>query len=254
MKLFSSLIVVYFLGISLFAQNIEVTYKVSVNTIDPLLKTISTYKLQISGNEALYYNPVADGSELLVEPYNVIRKSPTRVRAYINESTQQDISNDYFYKNYVTDSIVFEQTIQGKTVVVYEPNKVMDWEIDNDFDTLIMSQQCYKATASFRGRDYVAFFSPTANANGAPWKFDGLPGLVLAAHSTDNYLSIVPTSIKLNAGVPAVKNPYHGAEMVYTWDGYVKDLEEKLRRTARKYGVRIRITDKIEDMGFGVIE
>lgn len=52
------------------------------------------------------------------------------------------------------------------------------WEILPDTLT-ICGYLCQKANCHFRGRDYVAWFSSKIPLRNGPWKFGGLPGLIL---------------------------------------------------------------------------
>ncbi len=54
----------------------------------------------------------------------------------------------------------------------------LEWQITNITDT-IQSYACQKATVHFRGRDYTAWFAPDIPVSDGPWKFAGLPGLIL---------------------------------------------------------------------------
>lgn len=49
-------------------------------------------------------------------------------------------------------------------------------------DSIIMNKHCQCAVTSFRGRRYVAWFCPDIAINDGPWKFYGLPGLILEIH------------------------------------------------------------------------
>ena len=46
------------------------------------------------------------------------------------------------------------------------------------------SYSCQKATLNFRGRDYVACFTTDVPISDGPWKFTGLPGLILKIEDT----------------------------------------------------------------------
>lgn len=48
-----------------------------------------------------------------------------------------------------------------------------------DGDSSIAGYYCKKAKADFRGRSYHAWFSPDIPVTSGPWKFGGLPGLIL---------------------------------------------------------------------------
>lgn len=64
-----------------------------------------------------------------------------------------------------------------------------DWNILQD-TTTILNYPCMKATTHFRGRDYVAWFTTELPVNDGPWKFYGLPGLILQIEDTENIFQI----------------------------------------------------------------
>lgn len=53
------------------------------------------------------------------------------------------------------------------------------WEIAATETLNILGYSCAKATVSFRGRVYTAWFAADVAVNNGPWKFEGLPGLIL---------------------------------------------------------------------------
>ena len=44
---------------------------------------------------------------------------------------------------------------------------------------------CKKATTTFRGRNYIAWYAPNIPVSFGPWKLNGLPGLILEAYDTN---------------------------------------------------------------------
>lgn len=69
----------------------------------------------------------------------------------------------------------------GKIFINYyryvEPLPEMEWELHDD--TLeILGHECHKATTTWRGRNWTAWYSDIPCSHG-PWKFNGLPGLIL---------------------------------------------------------------------------
>lgn len=61
---------------------------------------------------------------------------------------------------------------------------VLPWQISNVTDT-VSSYSCQKATLNFRGRDYIAWFTTDIPVSDGPWKFAGLPGLILKVEDTE---------------------------------------------------------------------
>jgi GLPGLI family protein len=91
------------------------------------------------------------------------------------------------FKNYphgketITD---IASMLQGN-FVYEEALPVFDWTITNE-KQVILSYNCHKATTTFRGRNYVAWFTADIPINSGPWKFGGLPGLILKLSDTKN--------------------------------------------------------------------
>jgi GLPGLI family protein len=61
---------------------------------------------------------------------------------------------------------------------------VLDWTIKPDTATFF-NYPCQKASLRFRGRNYEAWFAAQIPINDGPWKFFGLPGLILKVQDTD---------------------------------------------------------------------
>jgi GLPGLI family protein len=49
----------------------------------------------------------------------------------------------------------------------------------------ILGYSCKSAKTTFRGRNYVAYYTEKIPVSNGPWKFGGLPGLILFVHSDD---------------------------------------------------------------------
>ena len=64
-----------------------------------------------------------------------------------------------------------------------EPIPDFNWQVTNE-KKKILRYSCQKATCSFRGRDYEAWFTPEIPMSYGPWKFRGLPGLILEVKDT----------------------------------------------------------------------
>jgi GLPGLI family protein len=60
------------------------------------------------------------------------------------------------------------------------------WEIKSDTST-VLSYPCQKAITTFRGRTYEAWFTTDIPINNGPWKFGGLPGLILKISDQKQY-------------------------------------------------------------------
>ncbi|MDR3181130.1 MAG: GLPGLI family protein [Prevotellaceae bacterium] len=99
------------------------------------------------------------------------------------------------YKNYPDGKITTTDAIVN-TVYKYEETVEISWEIEPDTLT-VLGYSCQKATASFRGRDYTAWFTTDIPVNNGPWKFSGLPGLILKVVDAENHYLFECSGIEL---------------------------------------------------------
>ncbi len=59
----------------------------------------------------------------------------------------------------------------------------ISWVLSTD-TTTICGYLCQKATCHWRGRNYIAWFAPQLPLKFGPWKFGGLPGLIMKIYDT----------------------------------------------------------------------
>ena len=56
--------------------------------------------------------------------------------------------------------------------------------VPEESDTIVAGYVCYKATAEYRGRTWIAYYTLDITVGDGPWKLCGLPGLILYARDT----------------------------------------------------------------------
>ncbi|MBD5281121.1 MAG: GLPGLI family protein [Bacteroides sp.] len=86
----------------------------------------------------------------------------------------------------------------------FEPIPEIDWVLTDETEE-IMGYECHKATAKWRGREWNAWYSDIP-VNAGPWKFQGLPGLILKVEDTGGVHSICAIAIR-NIEYP-IGHPY----------------------------------------------
>jgi GLPGLI family protein len=105
-----------------------------------------------------------------------------------------------------------------------EDMHIQDWQIEEDTLT-IAGYLCQKATCRFRGRQYTAWFAPDIPINNGPWKFGGLPGLILWVYDKDNHYVFECVTIKQYQNKFTIKT--------HDYSGYFEIKREKLLKTWR---------------------
>ena len=98
--------------------------------------------------------------------------------------------SELYWSEYFKDFSKNIFTEFARMPVAISPNQysenlpVQEWELCDDTIT-IAEHFCQKATCRFRGRDFVAWFAPDIPISNGPWKFGGLPGLILKVYDNE---------------------------------------------------------------------
>ncbi|WP_196887348.1 GLPGLI family protein [Aureivirga sp. CE67] len=96
---------------------------------------------------------------------------------------KNEISESLFYKSLLKNE-VYNQINTTDTIYTKDIHPALNWEL-SDETKKIHNFNCQKATLNFRGRKYIAWYTPEIPIFSGPWKFKGLPGLILEV-SNDN--------------------------------------------------------------------
>jgi GLPGLI family protein len=80
-------------------------------------------------------------------------------------------------------------------VIVQEKLPTLKWSLIGETSKML-GFTVQKAKVNFRGRTYTAWFTTEINVSDGPFKFHGLPGLILKIASDDGYYSFEAYSVK----------------------------------------------------------
>lgn len=113
-------------------------------------------------------------------------------------------------KYYVTkDSIVFLEHIyvnkKFTPVIIEEKTPAFKWQLKDD-SSIISGISCNSATLNFRGRNFMVWYSPDIPTPFGPWKFYGLPGLIIKVESDDKSILFQLTNLS-NVNEEEIKRP-----------------------------------------------
>lgn len=102
------------------------------------------------------------------------------------EYATEENENPEYQKFYNENRLNGYERVYGesKYAITHEPIPTIKWNIEAELQ-YILDHKVQKATARFRGRDYVAWFAPDIKIFDGPYKFHGLPGLILHIYTID---------------------------------------------------------------------
>lgn len=92
------------------------------------------------------------------------------------------------------NDLIFISNILGSNTLTY-PAESIKWIIDNSVTKDILGYKCSKATAKIGNRNYTAWFTYNIPMSDGPYKFKGLPGLILSINEIHHYFNFELLSI-----------------------------------------------------------
>ncbi|MDR3227196.1 MAG: GLPGLI family protein, partial [Prevotellaceae bacterium] len=126
------------------------------------------------------------------------------------------------YKNYPQSKLTFTDRLSITNFLYQEDIPKQEWKIEKD-TTTISGYKCQKATCTFRGREYIAWFTSEIKINTGPYKFWGLPGLIVNVYDTKKHYSFQLKEIMKS-----------GELIVFEEQNYMKTNRKEYTRLFRK--------------------
>lgn len=159
---------------------------------DGIVEKNTPFILLANHNESKFYCPSTEYKDsLLSTPSGRAKEKKmfdAAVAAYVqnrDESAMDGVvyhSQLYVTKDYAKSvSTTYDQAGLGELGYYDEPFSEIDWHIVEDSTKNVLGYECVMATADYHGRKWTAWFSPEIPVQDGPWKFCGLPGLILEA-------------------------------------------------------------------------
>lgn len=133
---------------------------------------------------------------------------------------------DIIYKT--PDKVTVTSKIAKDYYKMEEPVPEFDWVIAEEASGTsaeILGYNCRKATCSFRGRNYIAWFTPDIPVSNGPWKFSGLPGLIVKIQDDANHYNWELVGIRNVKELP----------VVFDEKQYINTSREKFAKTLQRF-------------------
>lgn len=168
----------------------ELTYKPKKG-IDSLQKAVMI--LDVTDKKSLYrdYLTVSQDSVLKIE---VEKMQKAGVFKDLSKSFQMPKFAYKITKEYPTMKVNFSERMLN-SVFGYNEEPKFNWKISNDKQK-IGEYEAQKATTEFGGRKWTAWFTESIPFPDGPYKFSGLPGLIVKIEDAEKNFSWVLTANK----------------------------------------------------------
>lgn len=143
-------------------------------------------RLDVGSHLSKYYSYFVYNSDSLVAEWGKQNRNAQSIPIRLGEKGKMADWSEYVYSEYfkcfssnsLTEYSRMPMYLYQENSQYTEQMPVQDWEIHKD-TLMILGYCCQKATCAFRGREYTAWFSMDIPISNGPWKFGGLPGLIL---------------------------------------------------------------------------
>ena len=210
--------------------DIEVSYIAHTpNFRDGKTDLTNQYILLANGSTSKFFSPMTEYIDSLNStPEGKAKYQEMTKNAYLGGKLDQLPRKDgsYYILKSLDENIIRYYDNAGLDKFFYEETpEEWHWEI-GDATKNILGYECVEATTNFHGRKWTVWFTPEIPVHNGPWKFDGLPGLILEAIADGNQYHFVATGVQQtdkNIGI------------VYLADEYEKSSRKDFLKAKRSF-------------------
>lgn len=95
----------------------------------------------------------------------------------------------------LTEWATMPRELDSENLYYTENLPLFNWQIGTETAT-VCGYECIKATCHWRGRDFTAWFTPDIPVEYGPWKFGGLPGLIMKVSDNDGIYTFEAVAVE----------------------------------------------------------
>lgn len=226
----------YFYGYNQSSNSDQFKYKVAYELIyqpdstDTELKKREMMYLYI-GNKISRFS---SAGKAMVDDLNQSQKDHANYIRMRRQIPKSDF-NYYVYKGIPSGKITYTTEIINDKYRYIENRNLFNWKIEQETDT-ISGFPVQKATTSYAGRFYTAWFTEKIPYPDGPYKFNGLPGLILQIEDAkEHYVFKMKEIQKLEDPIPLA---FQEDEFIQTTSKELSDLQEEFKRDPAGFAAR----------------
>lgn len=168
----------------IFAQNSRFIYQVSMKIDSLAAPTVENAYLDVAGNKSVFYG------EKRMKRDSVMRRNAETKNFSFDRSQMQQYRSEINYqieKDLTAQKITFKNRIM-RDQYTYDEDRPFSWKILPE-TTKIGDYRVQKAETDFAGRNWTAWFTQDVPIMDGPYKFSGLPGLIVKIEDSKGHYS-----------------------------------------------------------------
>lgn len=188
-------------------ETILITYKVNIKqNKNSYRKSTETVSLFISPKESIFID-----RKLLQQRKLLTKDLPPQEKNREMNMIGLPWFKCIIVKNFQENSVIVMEEHLKKQYNAYQQATMNpeNWNIISDSDSSIAGLKIHKAECRFSGRHWVAWFTPEIPVSDGPYKFSGLPGLIVKLESMEGDYSFQISGIERNLSeklLPVIPN------------------------------------------------
>ena len=229
------IILAFLFATPLFAQKarIKVGYDYEVNIGGEIRK--DDYILLNGKDGSIFYNPTALWMDINSKDDAACQAYGAMAVALEQSGRGSEVPNRsvsmYIFKDFEKQMQTVYDDYSDQFAKYNEPFGEMQWEILPDSTITILDYECIMARTSYHGRDWTTWFAPEIPVQDGPWKFAGLPGLILKVSESKGMHSFSANGIETTEQeIPGMPRDdwYHKEDRIKYLKGKYKHLQDPL--------------------------
>ena len=149
-----------------------------------------------------------------------------------------------YSKDLMSKIIIYKDRYVGMNFTIKDGNYAIKWTITDNYKK-VMGYSCQEATGKFGCRTYKAYFLKEIPYRDGPYKFDGLPGIILEILSDDGAVKISANEIISDRDL--LPKPFKESHEFISYDQAMKKYQlkfDKITNAITEEGSSVTIPKK----------
>jgi GLPGLI family protein len=225
-----------------FTANYEVIYRLehssdSTNIKD---KSVEDFHLFIGDNKSKF---ISKNQRIRDSIVTKMEENFNGSINFANKNMPKTKFNEIIFKDYKNNKLKIVDRIGSDEFLYSEVIQPYTWEIKQD-KKVINDFKVQKAVTKFGGREFIAWFTEEIAIPQGPYKFEGLPGLIVQISDTENHYNYQLISFK----------EVNGDKQIEDLDiniNYIKTSKQEFYKAKRDYYANyfVRLNEKGISLG-----